>query len=58
MIMQVPCCSGLLHLALQAAAQAERKIPVKSVVVGIQGDILEEEWVQATADAQQVSAHG
>lgn len=57
MIMQVPCCSGLLHLALQAAAQAERKIPVKCIVVGIQGDILKEEWVQATPEAQHVSAY-
>jgi len=58
MIMQVPCCSGLLHLALQAAAQAERKIPVKCIVVGIQGDILKEEWVDVTPDAAQVSACG
>jgi hypothetical protein len=57
MIMQVPCCGGLLQLALQAADGAERKIPVKSVVVGIQGDILKEEWVQATPEAHQVSAY-
>ena len=45
MIMQVPCCSGLLHLAREAASQAKRKVPVKCAVVGIQGDILSEEWV-------------
>jgi ferredoxin len=45
LIMQVPCCGGLLHLAKQAAAKAQRKVPVKSVVVGIQGAILKEEWV-------------
>lgn len=45
MIMQVPCCSGLLRLAKQAASQAARKVPVKCVVVGLQGDILKEEWV-------------
>lgn len=45
MIMQVPCCGGLLRLAQQAVADAERKIPVKVVVVGIQGEILKEEWV-------------
>ena len=45
MIMQVPCCGGLLRLAQKAAEEAERKIPVKAVVVGIQGDILKEEWV-------------
>jgi NAD-dependent dihydropyrimidine dehydrogenase PreA subunit len=58
MIMQVPCCSGLLQLSLQAAAQAERKIPVKCIVVGIQGDILKEEWVHATPEVQRVSASG
>ena len=42
--MEVPCCAGLLHIAKQAAGQAKRRIPVKSVVVGIKGDILSEEW--------------
>jgi NAD-dependent dihydropyrimidine dehydrogenase PreA subunit len=45
MIMQVPCCSGLLRLAQSAATKAKRKIPLKCVVVGIQGDILKDEWV-------------
>jgi ferredoxin len=45
MIMQVPCCSGLLRLAQAAAGQANRKVPIKCVVVGIQGGILKEEWV-------------
>jgi len=43
--MQVPCCSGLLHLAQEAVAQAKRKIPIKSIVVSLQGEILKEEWV-------------
>ncbi len=44
-IMQVPCCGGLLRLAQRAAEEADRKIPVKSVVVGLQGEILKEDWV-------------
>jgi len=44
MIMQVPCCGGLLRLAQTAAQAATRKVPIKVVVVGIQGDILREEW--------------
>jgi len=44
MIMQVPCCGGLLALAKKAAAEAKRKVPIKYVVVGLQGDILQEEW--------------
>ncbi len=45
LIMQVPCCSGLLRLAKEAARQAARKVPIKCVVVGLQGVILKEEWV-------------
>lgn len=44
MIMQVPCCGGLLYLVQEAVKQASRKIPVKLIVVGIQGEILKEEW--------------
>ena len=42
--MQVPCCAGLLGLARQAAQSAKRTVPIKSIVVGIQGEILSEEW--------------
>ena len=45
MIMQVPCCGGLLQMAQMAVQNASRKIPVKAVVVGVQGEILQEEWV-------------
>ncbi len=44
MIMQVPCCMGLLALAKRALAASERKIPIKSIVVGVQGEILSENW--------------
>jgi hypothetical protein len=49
LIMEVPCCMGLLQLAKQAAAEAQRQVPVKFVVVGVQGDVLREESVQAGA---------
>jgi ferredoxin len=45
MIMQVPCCSGLLQMIETASARAQRKVPVKCTVVGIKGEILSEEWV-------------
>jgi Fe-S-cluster-containing hydrogenase component 2 len=45
LIMQVPCCSGLLQMAQQALAESSRKIPIKAAVVGIQGDILKEDWL-------------
>ena len=47
LIMQVPCCAGLLSLARQAAQSSKRTVPIKSIVVGIQGEILSEEWVAA-----------
>ena len=43
--MEVPCCNGLLNLAKKAADDAKRKIPIKSIVVSIKGEILKEEWV-------------
>jgi len=46
MIMQVPCCGGLLNVAMKAVQAAKRKVPVKSVVVSLKGEILAEEWVQ------------
>lgn len=45
MIMEVPCCRGLLQLARTAVARAGRKVPVKAVLVGRQGDILDQQWV-------------
>ena len=48
MIMQVPCCGGLLRLAQKAVEESSRKIPVKNIVVSLQGEILKEEWVSST----------
>jgi len=45
MIMQVPCCSGLLAMAKSAAQGAKRKVPIKAVVVSLKGDVLSEDWV-------------
>jgi ferredoxin len=42
MIMQVPCCGGLAQLALQAAARASRTVPMRYVVVGVQGDVIDQ----------------
>jgi ferredoxin len=45
MMMEVPCCSGLLSLVQKAASKAERKVPIKKIIVSIRGDQLREEWV-------------
>lgn len=44
LIMEVPCCGGLVQLVRMAAEKASRKVPVKTVVVSIQGEILRENW--------------
>ena len=45
MMMQVPCCGGLLQIVKAATSQAQRKVPVKAVIVGVEGEILQEDWV-------------
>jgi len=45
MVMEVPCCAGLVQTATQAAAQASRKVPLKKVTIGLRGDVLGEEWL-------------
>jgi len=45
LIMQVPCCMGLAQLAKQALESSKRKVPLKSVVVSLQGQILSEDWI-------------
>lgn len=44
-IMEVPCCNGLLQLAIKATQQAKRKIPIKKIIIGIQGDLIDESWI-------------
>ncbi len=46
-IMQVPCCRGLAGLALRALKESSRKVPVKSVIVSLQGEVLQEESAAA-----------
>lgn len=46
MTMQVPCCHGLLLLAKKAVQQASRKIPIKHIMISIQGNELKNEWIQ------------
>ncbi|MBN2415298.1 4Fe-4S binding protein [bacterium] len=45
LIMEVPCCGGLVRLAQTALQRATRRIPVKVIVVGIKGDIIRDEWL-------------
>jgi hypothetical protein len=46
MIMKVPCCMGLTHIAQSGVDKATRKIPIKQVVVDVAGgQILSDDWI-------------
>jgi len=44
-IMEVPCCGGLIQMVQKAVSESQRKVPVKATVVGIRGEIISENWV-------------
>jgi NAD-dependent dihydropyrimidine dehydrogenase PreA subunit len=44
MMMEVPCCGGLLQMVKTALTNASRKVPVKKMIIGISGDVLIDEW--------------
>jgi len=37
--MEVPCCSGLVHMAKQAIQMSGRDIPFREVIIGTRGDL-------------------
>ncbi len=37
--MEVPCCSGLAHMAKQAMQASGKDIPFREVIIGIKGDV-------------------
>jgi NAD-dependent dihydropyrimidine dehydrogenase PreA subunit len=45
MMMEVPCCGGLLQMVRTALGNATRKVPVKEMVIAINGEVLKEEWM-------------
>jgi NAD-dependent dihydropyrimidine dehydrogenase PreA subunit len=44
-VMEVPCCGGLLNIAVDSVKAAKRKIPVKYIKISIKGEILQEQWL-------------
>ncbi len=40
--MEVPCCYGLVHIAQEAIKRSGKDIPLKTVNIGIRGEILEQ----------------
>ncbi|MCU0379210.1 MAG: 4Fe-4S binding protein [Bacteroidales bacterium] len=45
MMMEVPCCGGLLQMVRTAIEKTTRKVPVKMIMVSIDGKILRDDWV-------------
>ncbi len=45
LIMEVPCCGGLVRIAQLAREKAQRNVPVKVVVLSVSGEVLSEDWV-------------
>lgn len=45
LMMQVPCCGGLIQMATMARQMSGKNIPIKKTVVDLQGQLLSEDWV-------------
>ena len=45
LVMEVPCCGGLVRIAEQARERAQRNIPIKVIVLGVDGQQRSEEWI-------------
>jgi NAD-dependent dihydropyrimidine dehydrogenase PreA subunit len=44
-MMEVPCCGGLLQMVRAALNNSSRKVPVRKIITGINGSILQDEWL-------------
>lgn len=44
MMMEVPCCGGLLQMLRSALDKASRKVPVRVIIVSIDGKIMRDDW--------------
>ncbi|MEI7660719.1 MAG: 4Fe-4S binding protein [Bacteroidota bacterium] len=43
-MMEVPCCGGLLQMARTARTSSGRNVPIRQAIVNLQGDVIEEDW--------------
>ena len=50
--MQVPCCSGLTHVAREAIAASGKEMPFEDVTVGLRGEVMRRETIAAEAKAK------
>ena len=47
LVMQVPCCKGLVGLVAQALKESDRKVPVRCVVASLTGEVLQEDGLES-----------
>ncbi len=45
LVMEVPCCQGLVRLAREARERAQRNVPVKVVLLSVGGEMISDEWI-------------
>lgn len=45
LVMEVPCCGGLVRIAQTAREQASRNIPLKVVVLSVSGEVIDDKWI-------------
>ena len=41
--MEVPCCAGMSHIVRQAVAESGKDIPVETVTISLEGDVVRQE---------------
>lgn len=45
LIMEVPCCQGLVRIAMQAREHARRNIPLTITVLSVSGEVIDTKWI-------------
>lgn len=50
--MSVPCCQGLTRLVLEARHQANSTVPVKEIIVGVEGEFLGQTEIPAAVETR------
>jgi hypothetical protein len=45
MMMEVPCCEGLLQMVKIAFGNVTRIVKVNKIIVSINGEVLQKEWI-------------
>jgi hypothetical protein len=44
-IMEVPCCGGLIRMIQAALSQSSRKVPLKLIIISTSGKVISDKWM-------------